>query len=239
MYGWRARIGLLTTSVNTVNEPEFYKLAPDGVSVNTARLEFMGKANLETTIRMNEDIERGTEYLATANPDVIIYGVTAGSFFKGREYDAEIEDTIEDLTGIPGITASSAIRRALDALDVESVAVATPYIEEFNDRLEEYLVDSGFSVAAMEGLGITEGFDIGMVPPEEMYNEVQQTDHQDADAVVISGTNYRTVDVIDELEADLGKPVVAANTAAFWNALAELDVDYSDVEAGELFDTEL
>ena len=238
MYGWRARIGLMTTSVNTVNEPEFYQLAPEGVSISTTRLRFMGKANLETTIEMNEDIERCANYIETANPDVVVYGVTAGSFFKGREYDTQLEAEIEEITGVPSITASSAIRRALAHLDVESVAIATPYIDEFNRRLSEYLEESGVSVAAMDGLGITEGFNIGMVSPQEMYREVQEIDHPDAEAVVVSGTNYRTIEVIEELEADLGKPVVSANAAAMWNALFALDVDYTDVECGRLFGAE-
>jgi maleate isomerase len=38
MYGWRARIGLIVPSSNTVCEMEFQQMAPAGVSVHTARV---------------------------------------------------------------------------------------------------------------------------------------------------------------------------------------------------------
>ena len=236
MHGWRARVGLITTSVNTVNEPEFYDLVPEGVSVHTARLELAGKANPENTVTMNEDIERCARLLGTANADVVLYGVTAGSFFKGRGYDEEIEATVEEVADAPGLATSASVRRSLDALDVDSVAVATPYIEEFNRRLTDYLEDSGFAVAAMDGLGIEEGFDIGTVSPQEMYRNVLEIDDPAADAIVVSGTNYRTVEVIPELEADLGKPVVSANTASLWDALTTVGIDPTEVDCGALFE---
>ena len=38
MYGWRGRIGLLVPSINTTMETEFWRIAPAGVSVHTARI---------------------------------------------------------------------------------------------------------------------------------------------------------------------------------------------------------
>ncbi len=38
MYGWRGRIGLLATAINTTMEPEFWQLVPPGVSVHTTRV---------------------------------------------------------------------------------------------------------------------------------------------------------------------------------------------------------
>ena len=40
----------------------------------------------------------------------------------------------------------------------------------------------------------------------------------------ISCTNYRTLDVIDVLESDLGVPVVSSNGATLWDALGQLGV---------------
>jgi maleate cis-trans isomerase len=41
----------------------------------------------------------------------------------------------------------------------------------------------------------------------------------DADAYFISCANIRSIDVIEVLERDLGKPVITSNQAAFWRAL--------------------
>jgi maleate isomerase len=225
----------MTTSVNTVNEPEFYRHLPEGVTVHTARLPFLGKTNVETTERMNEDIDRCAELLGTADVDVIVYGVTAGSFYRGLGYDEEIEEQIEDVAGVPAVSAAASLRRAAAALDLESVAVATPYIDEFNDRLEQFLTDAGLEVVAMDGLAIESGVEIGAVFPQQLYNEVERIDHPDADGILVSGTNYRTFEVIDELEADRDKPVVSANAAELWDALRTAGIDTSAVDAGRLF----
>ena len=37
-YGWRARIGLIYMASSTVMEPEFYAMAPEGVSIHTDRI---------------------------------------------------------------------------------------------------------------------------------------------------------------------------------------------------------
>ena len=38
MYGWRGRIGLLVPTGNIVMEPEFNRMAPDGLSVHANRV---------------------------------------------------------------------------------------------------------------------------------------------------------------------------------------------------------
>jgi len=236
MNGWRARLGLMTTSVNTVNEPEFYRNLPEGVTVHTARLPFLGKTNVETTERMNEDIDRCAELLGTADVDVVSYGVTAGSFYRGLGYDEQIEEQIEEAAGVPGIAAAASLRRAASFLDLETVVVATPYVDEFNRRLEEFLEDDGFDVLALDGLAIESGVKIGAVYPQQMYNEVERIDRPDADGVLVSGTNYRTFEVIDELEADRDKPVVSANAAQLWDALRTVGIDTTGVDAGRLLE---
>lgn len=42
MYGWRARLGVLVPSSIVVIEPEFAKMAPEGVTCHFQRFTFMG-----------------------------------------------------------------------------------------------------------------------------------------------------------------------------------------------------
>ena len=39
MYGWRGRIGLMLPTGNSVMEPEFQRMAPEGVSTHANRVE--------------------------------------------------------------------------------------------------------------------------------------------------------------------------------------------------------
>ena len=57
-------------------------------------------------LRMNEHIASGAKALSTANVDVVAYGCTTGSFFKGPGWDEEMVATIEREAGVPGIGTS-------------------------------------------------------------------------------------------------------------------------------------
>ena len=236
MHGWRGRLGLIVPSSNTTNEPEFGRALPDGLSLHTARmrLEDTNAADLET---MADDVERCGELLATADVDVVVYGCTTGSLVKGPGYDEEIEGRLADVAGVPAVATAAAIKRAFESLDVTSLAITTPYVSDLNEREREFLEAAGYDVVAIEGLGIEPNTDIGAQTPETAYRAARAVDHDDADAVFVSCTNYRTFEVVERLEADLGKPVVTSNQATLWNALRTLDVDAAPtVPLGTLFD---
>jgi maleate isomerase len=80
----RKRIGLLVPSTNTTCEADFQLVVPRGITVHGQRLWLTNDAlGEEGMLRMNAEIETGARYLATAGVDVISYGCTTGSFFKG------------------------------------------------------------------------------------------------------------------------------------------------------------
>lgn len=234
-YGWRCRIGLLTPDINTVSEVEFNRHRPPGVTVHAARLTLPDPVDVDAMVRMNEDVDRAAEAVAKTSPDVIVYGVTAGSFFRGRDYDVELEDRIESQTGVPAVTTAAAVRRAFDVLDIESVAVATPYVNELNDRLVDFLDEYGYSVVDFEGREFETGDRYGTSTPEGVYRHVKALDSPDADGIFVSGMEYHGTPVVERLEADLGKPVVTAQQASLWNALRVAEVGYGDVDLGRLF----
>ena len=60
-YGWRCRLGLIVPSLNVVAEPEMRRLAPDGVSVHSARMYLAGATTPESYARMAEDAEAAAD----------------------------------------------------------------------------------------------------------------------------------------------------------------------------------
>lgn len=235
MYGYRGRLGLIVPSSNTTNEPEFWRWSPAGVAVYTARMS-LESVNEEELVDMAKDVEAAVTHLETAAVDAIAFGCTTGSLVKGLGYDQEIQQKIEDIAGVPGIATSTAIMQAFDALGIQSLAIATPYIDEMNDKEVEFLEGNGYDVATITGLGIEPNLDIGRQEPSVAYRLAHDIDHPDADAVFLSCTNFRTLDVIAQLERDLDKPVLSSNSATLWAALGLLNVDVSDVELGALYD---
>lgn len=238
MYGWRGKLGLIVPSSNTTNEPEFQRYLPDGASLHTARMH-LGSVTADDLATMADDAERCGELLATAEVDVVAYGCTTGSLVKGPGYDEEIEARLSEVAGVPTVATAASIKRAFVALDVERLAIATPYIDELNDREESFLTQAGFDVLDIQGLGLESNVDIGALTPQTAYREARRVDHDDADAVFISCTNFRTLEVIASLEADLGKPVVTSNQATLWDALRTGGIDADlGADLGRLFAAE-
>jgi len=224
LYGWRARIGLIVPSSNTTMESEFWSLAPQGISIHTARMRLV-EVTSEALREMSKEALRAAEDLATAEVDVIVYGCTTGSLLEGIEWENKLRELIAKHTGVKTITTAQAVVEALRKLKAKRIVVATPYIEELNQREERFLKDSGFEVLKIKGLNIVKNVDIGRQPPWIAYRLAREVFHKDADAIFISCTNFRTIEVITPLEQDLGKPVITSNTASFWLALQTLNLN--------------
>lgn len=230
MYGWRARIGLMTPSVNTTTEPEFSRNLPDGVSLHTARVPLTGgtTAGIE---RMRAGIDRCAELLADASVDVVALGCTSGTFFE----EERIESRISEPTGVPAVATAASLKRAFDALGIESVTISTPYTDELNDLEVEFMEESGYDVVAIDGLGIEDGLRMGRASPESVYRQAVETSCPTADAHVISCANYRTFEVVGAIEADIGKPVLTSNGVVLWDALRTVGIG-DGLDLGTLFE---
>lgn len=222
-YGWRARVGLIVPSVNVVMEPELARMAPEGVSIHVTRLLLQGKASRESYVAMAEATSRAATELSTAEPDVMAYGCTSGAIIEGDE--AVIRRIKEIVGDIPVITTAGAVVDALKALGMKRIAVATPYLQAVNEEEKEYLERRGFDVSRILGLEMghsdTERKLIGRQPPGIAYRIAREAYTPDVDGIFISCTNFATLPIIEQLETELGKPVVTSNQATFWALLRQ------------------
>ena len=221
MYGQNGRIGLLVPSVNTVVEPEFSRMVPDGINVYAARMRNQ-RSDVDDSKAMLQHVERAADELGSAHADVIAFACTASSFVEGVEGENELRDRIERAGEAKAVTTSGSVAGALRTLGIQRVAVATPYPDELNVLEKQFLEDEGIEVLTIAGMDIVDAFSIGKVTPEETYEFARRVWHDDADGLFISCTNLRTIDVLARLEAELKVPVVSSNLATCWGCLRAL-----------------
>ena len=221
MYGQNGRIGLLVPSANTVAEPEFNRMVPDGIGVFAARMR-NSRADVDDSRAMLRHVERAADELGSAQADVIAFACTASSFVAGVEGEIELRSRIERAGEARAVTTSGAVAGALRKLGVRRAAVATPYPDELNVLERQFLEDEGIQVPTVAGMGIVDAFSIGKVTPQETYEFARSVWRDDADGMFISCTNLRTIDVLARLEAELGVPVVSSNLATFRGCLRAL-----------------
>ncbi|MGE5819954.1 MAG: aspartate/glutamate racemase family protein [Deltaproteobacteria bacterium] len=220
MYGWRAKIGRISPSPETVAAEEWRRSMPDGVCLVETRA-LVHDVTMEGLSEAVEQVERAALELASAEVDVILQAGTAIAFFRGFGHDQELSRRITTATGIKATTSLTAVVAALRALDIRRLAIATSYLAEIDARLTDVLERSGFQVAAIHGMGLKKSTEMGKVAPEETYRfakDVART-AREAQGILISCGNLRSFEAIEPLETDTGLPVITSNQAGLWQAL--------------------
>lgn len=234
MYGWRGRIGLLVPSINTTMEPEFWRIAPEGVSVHTARISGGRHGTPEELRSMESASKVAAQDVAMIEPDVIAYGCTSGSFFEGPEWNKKICEQLTAISGAPTVTTAGAMAASLVAGGFSKVDVVTPYVDVTNERLKHFLKAHGITVQRLGTFDMLDMFDHAKILPEEIYRKVKDMTQPDSEAVFVACTQLRALEVLDMLERDLGKPVYSAVQATAWQAYQEMGVDPQVADCGSL-----
>lgn len=199
-------------------EIEYRRVLPESVNLHVGRMK-LREVTVEALKEMETHVEEEAEKLVDAHVDVIGYGCTSGSLVKGLHHDSAIVTRIERKTGTPAIATAGAVLDVLKQLEVNSVAVATPYVNAINELEKKFLQENGFKVTDIQGLKIVDNRKIGMITAEEVMSLVESLKHEMATAIFISCTNLPTMQFINRLEEKYHKPVVSSNTATLWAML--------------------
>jgi maleate isomerase len=201
------------------------------MSVHSMRIAHTGDTE-ENLLRLGTEAPAVAVLLAHAKVDVIGYGCTAGGFLKGPEGDRKVGAEIAAATGIPVATSAAAVADALRAVGARRVGVASPYAAWLNDRVRTYLEADGFEVVAIQGLGTEAHSTITLERVEALAAEVNRPEAQ---AIFISCSNFRTLEIIEALEDRFAKPVVTSNASSMWKMLRLMDDRRAVPGAGRLF----
>ena len=216
------RIGLLTPSSNTTQEPEFSSVLPSNVSLHTGRLSF-SNIDASTMLSCVEELEHESRKLADADVGVIILAATAPSVTGGKGYDRELIRRMEDASGKPATTASTAFIDALTALSIRRIAVAAPWSEAMNKTVVRFLEENGFEVVSHAVMGLVSNTELGRTDAQTAYDLGCRADSPQAEAVILPGGNWPTMSIVERLERNLAKPVLTNNVVSIWSALRLLN----------------
>jgi maleate isomerase len=217
--GWRARVGAIHPGAGFPHLADFYKLAPKGVGLGSTGIPFHKDESGETMMHLDDHVVEAAQLLAGTKPepDAIAWICTAGSFMKGKGHDERLIKEMEAATGTPCTTCSTAVMTAFRQLGIKKLCLATPYPLDVNEIEKKFFEDNGFKVLKSDGLDLVDNNILANLPSSVLYRLAKQIDVPEADGIFISCTGLDTLDIIDALERDLGKPVVTSNQASFWH----------------------
>lgn len=214
------RLGLIALSTDLTIEGDGRRLLPEAAALHVTRVEFANPTTPENLALMEPRLSTAAGLLAPCAPlSAIGFGCTSGSAVIG---DAEIAAAIgESYPGIPVMTPTLAVRRALARLGLSRLAVLTPYLPQTTTSLIGYFEAGGVEVVAAHCLGFEDDRDMARIAADDLCAAARAADHPQAEALFLSCTALPAVPLIARIEADLGKPVLCSNQALYW-ALMDL-----------------
>lgn len=239
MYGWRAKIGLITPMSENA-EHAFHIYAPEGVSFASMKINFPGPTP-EGLIFLTDQLEATAATYKDSGMDLVVFGCTSGSCIKGVGWDQECIKQIERSSGIPGLTTSTAVLEALRALGSKKVAVLTPYPQATNEAEKKFLEDNGFEVTNIVGMDMTAftkadgGPAFSDADEYFLFQNAKAMDMRGADTFFLSCMGLTTMEIIDGLENTLGIPVITSHQATLWSSLRHCRVGAKLPKMGKLF----
>lgn len=239
MYGWRAKVGHVSPSRGDTLVYEFYQVAPKGVMLlNTTGT--IRKIDKKDIAKQFTRIEENVFDLVDTGADVIFAGggpvIASQGYTKGKEFFRKLQER----AGVPVMASLETVERALKHLSLKTFAIASPYEEEHNTRVSSFLEQAGFKVKYAQGLGIKKNTEIGDLPAYAAYRigmEVFRKAKGDIDGMYLPCSRWATLETVEMLENDIGKPVVTNSMAMIWAALHILGIHEKIEGYGTLLST--
>ena len=238
-WGWRARIGMFIVGNEAVPEAEWWAMAPPGVSVHAARVTAAAPWAAwdagRSGVALADDLARGCRQFGAMALEAVVLGHRSSSILGGMGWDEAAVAAMRPLlaAGTAVTTNGLDCLAALAALKVVRPFVVFP--PWFNDATVaagvRYYTDQGVTLGGHmrydPGPGWRElppgelyGRGMGFAQQiEPLYAQIRAACPAEADGVLIAGTGFRCVGIIEALERDLGRKVVTANQASLWHCL--------------------
>src|SRR5581483_7667343 len=228
--GYRAKVGLLVPSTNTVVEPKFYAMAPPGVTFHASRMYVPARgiaSDADAQAFMDDQraaLSTALRDVLTLEPDYLVLGITSLTFVDGLDGHRRLERELEAASSLRVTTAAAAVHAALQVCRARRLAILSPLPPMMDAHYRRFFGEAGYDVVQIKRLQCPTTVSIAHVDEGTLRPALQDLDEPGVDAIVQVGADLVMARLADEAERWLGKPVIAINAAMLWHALRACDI---------------
>jgi len=216
------KVGLIALATDFMIEKDFINVTKNmNIDLFVNRIHCYSPLTSENLIKMSNTVtDVSSDILPDEKLDCVVYGCTSGTIAAG--YDS-IKKKIElAKPGAKITTPSTAASNALKKLNINKVAIFTPYLKELNDEVVDYFKKENFIVTSNSYFDISIDGDIAKIDPDHLFNVISNMELKGAEAIFLSCTNLPALSIINKLEKKLNKIVLCSNQVLIWDTLQSI-----------------
>ena len=216
-FGWRGLVGWIHSYGMLHHTPvDLYNLLPEGLGVLFTTLNKRDQSDKETEAALSR-LTDSASLLADNGAEFFVANSTPMVTHRGPGGDREVIRTMSQAGGgRPGTTTTTAAVQAMKAMGIRRIALCTPY-KAVNQKMIAFLEGEGLEV--VHEYGMTEKLTkIHRIPAEASYRIARDAvwSSPPCDALYMPGGRLPVTEIVDDLEADLGIPVIASTPTIVW-----------------------
>jgi maleate isomerase len=241
------RIGLIVPSSNTTMETELPELfrrrgadTGEEFTWHSARARLQ-RVTAEELDRMVVASDAAAQSLVDAPVEAIAYACLVAVMVRGpgahRDVQARLEAAVEDAPRRPPVvTSAGALVDALHAVGARRVGMITPYLRPLAERVADYVRAEGVEVSELVALEVSDNVEVGRIAPDVLVEHARAVSTREPlDALVLSAcVQMPSLAIVQQVEDEIGIPVVTAATATARAILVALDLPPVIPGAGRL-----
>jgi len=229
------QLGLIALQSDETIEADFRRMLPEELELMVSRVKSDLVVSSASLQRMEAHLTGAAALFPTgAQMSAVAYGCTSGTAQIGQ---ARIAELVRAGIATPEVTEPvSALIAACRHLGIGRLAMLSPYVEEVSTRLRDVLAGAGVASAGFGSFNEPEEAAVVRIAPQSIIEAgCDVAAQQDCDALFLSCTNLRTLDVIDEMEARLGLPVLSSNQVLAWHLFGLAGTRHAPFAPGRLW----
>jgi maleate isomerase len=215
-FGPRGVFALLIPQQNANMQPEYDTLRAEGISNQICRFD------ISDHDRVDQAVISVIGQTLGCWPDRVVVGNSIEMRLRNPERFTEYREKLQEQIGdVPLSTATEACVAALKTVGAKRIAALSPMSDAYSENVRDFYEAHGFEMPYHAGLQVKESKDIIRVSPEQALEGFRRLDHDDVDTFLHVGAALGIVDMIDDLEKELGRPIVSVNAATYWYAMRQ------------------
>ena len=229
------RVGLIALASDFMIEKDFINVIKDrDIDFFVNRIECYNPLTKENLIKMSNKVTEVTkDILPDQDIDCVVYGCTSGTVAIGENIIANQIYKSKPNTYVT--TPITAALKAFSNLNIKKISVLTPYPKTVNETVFNYLLKNNINVLNFSSFNLNYDSEIAKVEPKHIIKTIKNMEYRDSDAIFVSCTALRIVEVLQEAEDDINKIIISSNQSIIWDSLRLSNTNDKINGFGQLF----